>query len=142
MSYIEAKEDKTIALKHSALHLDDEDEEEEQKQPSDYSVVEENTHYKQVYLIANVKLPQQDYTTVLTLGIDRQLLFWRMNQPKESKVDLIPSWTMNFIGGRITNFAVSPTEKHKIILACYDKKFRVWNLEKKVITCEFLMNNH
>jgi len=95
-----------------------------------FQVVERNPHYKQIYAIG--KYIQQNTTILYTLGNDRKLSFWKYEED-EIGSEIIPLWTLNFLGGKVRKIATSELEKNKIFFTCTDKTIRVWDLEKKVI---------
>ena len=94
-----------------------------------YEVVERNPHYKQIYAM-NVHYSQNS-VTLMTLGIDRRLSFWKY-EGDDSGSEISPLWAINFLGGKARKITTSNIEKNKVFLTCLDKTMRIWDLERKV----------
>ncbi len=117
------QKNQTLNLKHLSAELEEE--------PL-YEVVERNPHYKQIYAMTKYKNSQTNKNIYLTLGIDRILTFWLFDENNPVN-DFLQLWSINFLGGKINQIAISELEKNKIFLTSTDKIIRIWDLEKKVV---------
>ena len=112
-----------ITLKHLSIEF-------ESNPP--YIVQENNPHFKYIYNVYDFLLQKQRY--ILTLSIDRKLIFWKYDG-SDVDSELFNVWDINFLGGKVTKLKISELEKSKVIMSCTDSTFRIWNLEKKVKKC-------
>lgn len=87
-----------------------------------YELLEDNPHYKSIYFFRRFE------NKVVSIGVDRMITFWDYNDDT-----ILQDFTINCLGGKITQIIKSPTEKQLAIMIGYDNTIRVWDIGKTVI---------